>query len=592
MNLKFAILKKRVAIGAAVLTLAAVSAAALLGMGCGFNDSRNETATGIVHETSISGRVIVPDWDDRIKLKVYSGWMPVKVEARSPALGSARAITTDGSGRFKFSGIPPGEYLLTLTSVSSAAATPHLGELTLVAHPEEITGCTIELRSIDTGDADKDGRYDEMLLTAKIFVDNNEDMVQDGFYSRLIRADKSSITYFDPFTTITHSKDGSTVRVKAGISDTFNDLDDDWIPDAEDNDDDNDGIPDTEDGDLNNNGIPDIDETPRPDDHPPTASIAEIRGISGSITIGFVLTDVDGHQAAARFEYRGGSRGSAWAAATIYGDLDPRTPGTLRKVYWTSNMDEPAMRDSNYQLKLIPIDPRGREWDPVVSDRFSVDNTKVNTPPTILLTRPAGGETIREVDLVTWVASDLDPGDLIETVSLHYSIEDGDWKLIQNISGNPGFYNWDTRLFASSTRYRFRLGVSDGNDWSEAVSDGYFAISNPGGNQYPVVSGVYLTGNSGNVNITFDLFDTEGDTCALVAEYRGGRQGTTWTPATVYGDTTSVEPGPEKTLTWRSPLDEPLYSAPDYRIRLTPLDSSAWGMAGESPDHAVNNLNP
>lgn len=98
------------------------------------------------------------------------------------------------------------------------------------------------------------------------------------------------------------------------------------------------------------------------------------------------------------------------------------------------------------------------------------------TPPEVTVTAPNGGETLTpgNVYTITWDATD-DVG--VASVSLYYSYDGGvNYDLIDNVSGNPGSYDW-TVPNTPSTQCLVKIYAYDGasnDDWD--VSDGFFTI--------------------------------------------------------------------------------------------------------------------
>lgn len=83
---------------------------------------------------------------------------------------------------------------------------------------------------------------------------------------------------------------------------------------------------------------------------------------------------------------------------------------------------------------------------------------------------------------------------------------------------------------------------------------------------YAVISFI-PSGQSGLISIQYDLW-VDGPYQNLLVEYRGGSAGASWVPATVQGQTTLLETGPQ-TIFWDSAADEFGVTANDYEIRIS-----------------------
>lgn len=113
-------------------------------------------------------------------------------------------------------------------------------------------------------------------------------------------------------------------------------------------------------------------------------------------------------------------------------------------------------------------------------------------PPEVTLTAPNGGETLTpgNVYTITWDATD-DVG--VASVSLYYSYDGGtNFDLIDNVSGNPGSYDW-TVPNTPSTQCLVKIYAYDAannEDWD--VSDGFFTIEE-GPSNYVWVNSIDLS---------------------------------------------------------------------------------------------------
>jgi len=159
-----------------------------------------------------------------------------------------------------------------------------------------------------------------------------------------------------------------------------------------------------------------------------------------------------------------------------------------------------------------------------------------------------------------------------------------DWSLDAGIAGYVGF----------------ELGILDATlasysaqvfDWSTNIGAGTFVlpVNNP-----PAVTVYDPSGpQTGDVDITYDLADADGDTCSIEVEYQGGSVGTTWTTATVAGTTTTLTPNSGLlSITWNSATNEPGQTASDYKIRIRAHDGTEWGAWDETLAFAVDNNQP
>jgi hypothetical protein len=572
------------------LLIVLVSLFLTINSGCDFSDPRSTDAKSSVTATSLSGQINLPQTEDRRVLLLNDSKSEFKLKISGENLASPITVQTNTEGKFKIPDLSSGNYLAEITLEKNSTAT-HLGEITFTVFPEENNCFILNFNGFDESDLDDDKRFDEMILQASFFTDNNEDFIPDSEYLRTVNQDRSSKTIYSSDHLINHYSDGTSRIVKKGVVEIINDADDDLVSDSSDVDDDNDGIPDSQDNDHFNNGIIDQYEDVRPDNYPPEFTLVNLKNNKDDIQFEFFLSDKEKDTSYIKVEYRGGTRGSIWTDATFTGEVNNIESDSLLKIgKWQSATDQPGMRDENYQLKFTPFNTNSNvEGTAVLSEVFSVDNSNVNTPPNVKVTNPNGGEVLTGMKTVTWLASDMDPDNFIQTTELAYSLEDNDWQVFYSTLGNPGYYNWDTSSLINSSRYRVRVRCYDGTDYTNDISDDYFAISNTGSNMFPRVANVSITGTSGEINVKYDLFDDESDICSIRVEYKGGIAGTQWCPASITGTTSGLAPAGNLSLIWNSKADEPLMYSEDYVIRITPIDSNAWGLEGTSAVFKIDN---
>ncbi|MEW5761469.1 MAG: Ig-like domain repeat protein, partial [Candidatus Thermoplasmatota archaeon] len=119
---------------------------------------------------------------------------------------------------------------------------------------------------------------------------------------------------------------------------------------------------------------------------------------------------------------------------------------------------------------------------PTISDNIIENNTYgiygTNVPPIIQVISPNGGEIWRGIKTILWSAYDPDNKDIVETVTIKYSIDGVTWNLIVENTENDGAHGWNTALFPDSTNYLIKIEGSDGVLVGEDKSDGVFTVDN------------------------------------------------------------------------------------------------------------------
>ncbi|RKZ33092.1 hypothetical protein DRQ33_04785, partial [bacterium] len=192
-------------------------------------------------------------------------------------------------------------------------------------------------------------------------------------------------------------------------------------------------------------------------------------------------------------------------------------------------------------------------------------------------------------DKVLWTEND---GDSIR-VTIEYR-SGGSWNdvadtatIISGTNGQLDISGFGTEDTIRAVAILYRKGGSSPTlkDW--AVTWAFGPPNNP-----PVVSNVSdgVGWHRGNITITYDLADDDGDNCTVTCEWYDG----TWhSTGNVSGDGigTPTPPGTGKTITWQSALDFTGESS-TIQFRITPNDGSDDGTPGTDNDCDVDNKAP
>jgi len=128
-----------------------------------------------------------------------------------------------------------------------------------------------------------------------------------------------------------------------------------------------------------------------------------------------------------------------------------------------------------YRLRLTA--DNGQAKAVRTSEPFVVDNAGRNAPVVSLIS-PRGGEVWEGTREVSWRALDPD-GDALR-IDLSYSLDVGTtWHTIARSIPDAGSYVWDTTSMPNCDLVWLRATVSDGQQATEDLSDGYFSVRNP-----------------------------------------------------------------------------------------------------------------
>ncbi|UCE17764.1 MAG: hypothetical protein JSV84_12895, partial [Gemmatimonadota bacterium] len=133
---------------------------------------------------------------------------------------------------------------------------------------------------------------------------------------------------------------------------------------------------------------------------------------------------------------------------------------------------------------------------------------------------PNGGEICSGIQEITWETQSI-TGEPISEVDISFSRNaGGTWEIIAVDEENDGVYSWNTADVPDGVFYLIRI-VSGGELCGEDISDGFFAIDNPG-EVAPEVMVLSPNGGehiSGVYEITWDAGDADGDIITISIEY-------------------------------------------------------------------------
>lgn len=130
----------------------------------------------------------------------------------------------------------------------------------------------------------------------------------------------------------------------------------------------------------------------------------------------------------------------------------------------------------NYEINITVSDGFGG----TATQRFTLNVTapEAPDPPVIEFTSPSGDVVItKDNTTVSWTVENAQPA----SVTLYYSMDGGDWVLLDQFASNPSSYDWDITGLESG-EYRLRLVITDGQ-----------------GNTYEKISEVFTVSNDGDI---------------------------------------------------------------------------------------------
>ncbi|MDD5091533.1 MAG: fibronectin type III domain-containing protein, partial [Candidatus Wallbacteria bacterium] len=149
------------------------------------------------------------------------------------------------------------------------------------------------------------------------------------------------------------------------------------------------------------------------------------------------------------------------------------------------------------------------------------------------------------------------------------------WTSASDISGNE-------------PNVKVKIQPNDGIQDGTAGESAAFAIDNS--NRPPVASNLTTIGNKGNIIVTYDLTDAEGEACSIKFFYSTDGGASYTQTANLTGTTAGITPGTGKTIVWTSASDI-AGNEPNVTVQILPNDGNQDGTAGESAVFAIDNSN-
>lgn len=191
----------------------------------------------------------------------------------------------------------------------------------------------------------------------------------------------------------------------------------------------------------------------------------------------------------------------------------------------------------NYRIRVTATDSGGLTSTDT-STIFSIVNNAANTPPTITILYPVGGETLNGKVDIQWSASDPE-GDEI-TIDIYYSKDNGiTWTEIATGLANTGSYEWDTTTVEDGY-YIIKIKATDTNMLSsEDITAARVMVNNEGGSfiqvferqDLGVKAVVACSSGSGEVKFrsaTDPMGNSEGNIGIFIESYIDGTLDITW----------------------------------------------------------------
>ncbi len=277
-------------------------------------------------------------------------------------------------------------------------------------------------------------------------------------------------------------------------------------------------------------------------------------GGSNEIEVKFDLIDADAHECTVEVYYSLNNGADFIKTSNIkFSDILMK-PGRSKKLIWYSNRDFHTSEEK-VKLKITPFDKNSRGYE-AVSEAFAVAN---NEAPVISGLKIEGDS---EEILIYYDLYDLENNTC--EVKLWY-LTDGAAEYVKSvnitgdcaavISGAGHVIKWNSRMDFSRdySGVKVKLMADDGNLKSAGCVSEPFKISN---NRPPVIKNISIDRFYGDISISYNIFDEDGDDCDIEVFYSIDNGVNYFKTLNITGDIKRVASGGEyRTITWRSAED-------------------------------------
>ncbi|MEM2352281.1 MAG: Ig-like domain-containing protein, partial [Thermoproteota archaeon] len=255
----------------------------------------------------------------------------------------------------------------------------------------------------------------------------------------------------------------------------------------------------------------------RIDNTPPSVTVTYPNGgenVRGTITITWSASDSGSGISGNRVNiYYGTSATGPWTPIVL------NTPNDGNE-----NWNTGSVSDGLYYIMINCSDVAGNSGSDTSNNAFRIDNT----PPTVTVIYPNGGENLQGTVTIRWSASDSGAGISGNVVNIYYRhYTASEWSFIVTTTNN-GSYNWNTQS-VSDGWYYLMINCSDAaGNTAYDTSDNAFRINNTGAKLVEVISPNGGENLRGIVTVRWEAFDT-----LTVSLYYGPTSSGPWTPIAV-----------------------------------------------------------
>ncbi len=225
-------------------------------------------------------------------------------------------------------------------------------------------------------------------------------------------------------------------------------------------------------------------------------------------------------------------------------------------------------------------------------------NEKPMTPP--VLTNLSVSGVTGEIN-ITYSINDPEPTDLCG-VEVYYSIDgglsyfnqasvSGDVSNISSGSGKKIVWHSTSDFLSKQSSIRLKLIPFDRRIQGTPVESDVFEVDNLSltDNKVPVITSVIASGNSGEIQLSFDLADGDNDSCSIELYYSLDDGASLKRSINIKDIANRLFPGNNLSVVWDS-YNDIKTNQKSVKVRLVPNDSKTSGSWGESQVFELNNL--